>query len=75
MELNDAGLFRQQCYIDGAWADADGGDVMEVTNPATGEVLGAAPKMGADEARRAIEAADRAWPSWRALPPKERSVA
>ncbi len=74
MELNDAGLFRQQCYIDGAWADADGGDVMEVTNPATGEVLGAAPKMGADEARRAIEAADRAWPSWRALPPKERSV-
>ena len=36
MQLKDKSLFRQQCYIDGAWADADGGDTINVNNPATG---------------------------------------
>ena len=40
--------------IGGAWTDADGGATQEVNNPATGEILGTVPRMGADETRRAI---------------------
>ncbi len=73
LRLDDMSLFRQQCYIDGAWVDADSGATIEVTNPATGEALGTIPKLGADETRRAIEAAERAWPAWRAKTAKERA--
>lgn len=73
MQLKDATLFRQQAYIDGTWLDADSGQTIQVNNPATGEILGTVPKMGAAETRRAIEAADRALPAWRALTAKERA--
>jgi succinate-semialdehyde dehydrogenase/glutarate-semialdehyde dehydrogenase len=65
--LKDPSLFRTQAYIDGRWADADDGAVLTVRNPADGSVLGTVPKMGATETRRAIEAANAAWPAWRAL--------
>ena len=74
MNLQDKSLFRQQCYIDGAWADADSGETIDVTNPATGEIIGTVPRMGADETRRAIEAANAAFPAWRALTAKARAV-
>ena len=74
MKLNDPSLLRQQCYVDGAWCNADSGETVAVTNPATGEVLGTVPKMGAGETRRAIEAAERAWPAWRSKTAKERAV-
>ncbi|MGH8698037.1 MAG: NADP-dependent succinate-semialdehyde dehydrogenase [Burkholderiales bacterium] len=74
LSLKDPKLLRQQCYIDGRWVDADGGKTLAVTNPATGEVLGAVPSMGAAETRRAIEAANAAWPAWRARTAKERSA-
>lgn len=67
-------LLREQCYIDGAWIDADSGATIDVTNPATGELLGTVPECGAAETRRAIEAAEAAWPAWRAKTAKERSV-
>ncbi|NBA96566.1 NADP-dependent succinate-semialdehyde dehydrogenase [Pseudomonas sp. R5(2019)] len=73
MQLNDPQLFRQQAYIDGAWVDADNGQTLKVNNPATGEIIGGVPKMGAAETRRAIEAADKALPAWRALTAKERA--
>ncbi|RRY84870.1 NADP-dependent succinate-semialdehyde dehydrogenase I [Klebsiella pneumoniae] len=73
MQLNDMTLFRQQALIDGQWRDAPNGDVIAVTNPANGEQLGSVPKMGADETREAIEAANRALPAWRALTAKERA--
>ncbi|HBR2845672.1 TPA: NADP-dependent succinate-semialdehyde dehydrogenase [Klebsiella pneumoniae] len=73
MQLNDMTLFRQQSLIDGQWRDAPNGDVIAVTNPANGEQLGSVPKMGADETREAIEAANRALPAWRALTAKERA--
>ncbi|OHS01905.1 NAD-dependent succinate-semialdehyde dehydrogenase, partial [Pseudomonas sp. HMSC75E02] len=63
----------QQAYIDGAWVDADNGQTLKVNNPATNEIIGSVPKMGAAETRRAIEAADRALPAWRALTAKERA--
>ncbi len=74
LQLKDPALFRRQCYIDGAWADADSGKTVPVNNPATGEILGTVPNMGAAETRRAIEAANAAWPAWRAKTAKERST-
>src|SRR5579871_2798438 len=73
MQLKDQKLFRQQCYIDGAWVGADSGATIPVKDPASGETLGTVPKMGAEETRRAIEAADRALPAWRAKTAKERA--
>ncbi|HYS76754.1 MAG TPA: aldehyde dehydrogenase family protein, partial [Burkholderiales bacterium] len=73
LNLKDPSLFRQQCYIDGKWADADGRKSIPVNNPATGEILGTVPNMGAAEARRAIEAANAAFPAWRAKTAKERA--
>jgi len=73
LNLKDPALFRQQCYIDGKWADADSGKTLPVNNPATGEILGTVPNMGAAETRRAIEAANAALPAWRAKTAKERA--
>ena len=73
MDLEDPKLFRQKCYIDGAWTDADGGDTIPVVNPADNAEIGTVPKMGADETRRAIEAANAAYPAWRTKTAKERS--
>ena len=73
MQLKDPSLLRQQCFLNGQWCDADGGETCAVTNPATGEKIGTVPKMGAAETRRAIAAADAAWPAWRARTGKERS--
>ena len=74
MQLNDPSLLRQQCYIDGAWVDADSGETLTVSNPVDGGTLGTVPKLGADETRRAIEAAGAAYPAWRAKTAKERAV-
>ncbi|MGY2399727.1 NADP-dependent succinate-semialdehyde dehydrogenase [Pseudomonas sp. SDO5271_S396] len=74
MNLRDSRLFRQQAYIAGVWSEADNGQTIKVNNPATGEILGSVPKMGADETRRAIEAAEKALPAWRALTAKDRST-
>src|SRR5450759_1353740 len=74
LELKDSKLFRQQCYIDGAWLDADDKSTIAVKNPADGAALGTVPKMGVAETRRAIAAANAAFPAWRAKTAKERSV-
>ena len=73
LPLKDPSLFRQQCYINGKWVDADSGKTIEVNNPATGEILGTVPSLGAAETRRAIEAANAAWPAWRKKTAKERA--
>ena len=72
--LTDPDLFRELCYIDGQWVGADSGETQEVNNPASGDIMGTVPKMGAAETRRAIEAAERAWPAWRAKTAKERAA-
>ena len=74
MNLKDSSLFHEKCNVDGSWVDADNGDTIAVSNPATGEALGAIPKMCAAETERAIVAADAALPAWRARSAKERSV-
>ena len=73
MNLKDPQLLRQQAYIDDAWCDADSGLGVEVTDPASGELLARVPLMGGAETVRAIEAADRALPAWRARTAKERA--
>jgi len=71
--LKDPGLFRQQAYIDGVFCDADDARVIDVRNPADGELLGTVPAMGAAETARAVAAADAAWPGWRARTAKARA--
>lgn len=74
MQLNDSTLFRQQAFIQGKWCDAESKKTIEVTNPANAQLLGTVPKMGANETRAAIEAANQALPAWRALTAKERAT-
>ena len=74
VQLKDPRLLRQQCFVGGEWIDADSGAVIEVTNPATNDVIGTVPKLGAAETQRAIESAGQAYPGWRALLAKERAA-
>jgi succinate-semialdehyde dehydrogenase/glutarate-semialdehyde dehydrogenase len=72
--LTDATLFRQACYIDGAWVTAGAGATIVVDDPATGEAVGVVPRLGAAEARQAIDAASRALPAWRQKTARERAA-
>ena len=74
VSLADPKLFRQSCYVDGAWVNARAGATINVDNPATGEIVGTVPKFGAAETRDAIEAANRAFPEWRKKTAKERAA-
>lgn len=70
--LADWALFRQACYINGDWVEGD--RTIAVDNPATGEVIGHVPALGADETSRAISAARAAGPAWAGLTAKERGA-
>jgi len=72
--LQDLRLFRQACYIDGAWVAGSGANAIKVDDPATGEIIGTVPNMGATQTRQAIEAAARAFPAWRSRTAKERAI-
>lgn len=74
LRLSDPTLLRQANYIDGKWVSSDTGATLKVVNPATGELVGEVPAMGVAETRRAIEAAHRAFPAWRATLSGERSI-
>jgi len=74
LPLKDPSLFRQANYIDGKWVEADDGHTLTVANPSNGETVGTVPAMGTAETRRAIEAAHRAQPAWRAMTAKERAA-
>ena len=74
ISLQDVSLFRQQCYVDGEWVDAANKQKTEVCNPANGEIIGSVPALGKLETRRAIEAAEAAWPAWRARTGKDRAT-
>lgn len=68
--MND--LLRNGHYIDGTWHA--GSETYPVNNPATGEVITQIAKAGAEEAQQAVDAAVKAFPAWRALTAKERSI-
>jgi succinate-semialdehyde dehydrogenase/glutarate-semialdehyde dehydrogenase len=73
LKLSDPALLRRQAYIDGRWTDADDGALLPVRDPATGETLIEIASVGAEETRRAIEAASQAMKSWQKQPAKARS--
>jgi succinate-semialdehyde dehydrogenase/glutarate-semialdehyde dehydrogenase len=64
---------REAAFVDGQWIAADSGKTVTVTDPATGETLGTVPDCGRPETARAIAAADKALPAWRARTAKERA--
>nr|WP_092007080.1 NAD-dependent succinate-semialdehyde dehydrogenase [Polaromonas sp. OV174] len=65
-------LLPSRCYIDGEWLDS--AQRLDVTNPATGALVSSVPMFGAEQTRRAVEAAHRAGPAWRAMTGKQRSA-
>ena len=71
--LKETQLYCPFAYIDGSWVAADSGEQINVLNPATGESVGEMPRLGKAETERAIDAADAALPSWRALTAQERA--
>jgi succinate-semialdehyde dehydrogenase/glutarate-semialdehyde dehydrogenase len=74
VRLKDPTLLREANYINGDWVQAESGGTLDVLNPATGELVGRVPAMGAAETRRAIEAAGRALAGWRAMLAKDRAA-
>jgi len=72
--LSDPRLFRQRCYVNGEWTEAENSGTVPVTNPADREVVGSVPDCGAAETRSALQAAEAALPGWRALPARERGA-
>ncbi len=74
MKLKDPTLLTGKSYIDGAWEDGPGGKTFKVTNPATGETVAECADMGADETRRAIDAAYAAQKAWAAKLASERAA-
>ena len=73
IQISDQGLLKTKAYINGQWVDADSGETVPVTNPATGEVIAEVAKCGTAETRRAIEAAGTAFVEWRQRTAKERA--
>ena len=63
-------LLREEAWLDGRWAEAEGGGRIQVTNPADGSLIGTVPDMGVAETARAVAAADVAWAGWRKTSPK-----
>src|SRR5690606_14233422 len=66
MDQKTSRFMREANLIGGEWVQADSGATIDVTNPATGQKIGTVPKGGAAETRRAIEAAEEAFHSWKA---------
>ena len=74
LRLNDRGLLRDKAFVDGRWCAAQDGGSFAVDNPADGSVVGHVADLGRGETQAAIEAAARAFPSWRAKTAKERAA-
>ncbi|MBC7953663.1 MAG: NAD-dependent succinate-semialdehyde dehydrogenase [Rhodospirillaceae bacterium] len=73
LDLRDPTLLRSQAYVDGKWIHADSGASFAVSNPADGSIITQVASLGATETRRAIDAANRALPAWRARTAKDRA--
>ncbi|MEQ8417497.1 MAG: NAD-dependent succinate-semialdehyde dehydrogenase [Imperialibacter sp.] len=72
--MDTSKLIRTESYVNGQWVRAASGKTFDVINPATGEMLAAVTDMGREDTRKAIEAANSAWPAYRDLTAKERSA-
>jgi malonate-semialdehyde dehydrogenase (acetylating) / methylmalonate-semialdehyde dehydrogenase len=59
-------------YVNGAWVRSSATEWMDVSNPATGEVIARTPLSNAQEVGAAVESAAAAYPAWRRTPPEDR---
>jgi succinate-semialdehyde dehydrogenase / glutarate-semialdehyde dehydrogenase len=66
-------LFRQQCYVNGQWLDADNGSTIDVDNPADGNVVGSVPSLSEKQITEAIDAANKGFAVWRQKTAQERA--
>ena len=73
MTIQNFKLFRDKCYINGEWVEANSKDTISVNNPATLKEIGTVPKCGKEETKNAIDAANTAWPQWKSTSARERS--
>jgi aspartate-semialdehyde dehydrogenase len=67
-------LFKSLCYIDGRWVHSNSAASIAVTNPADQNVIGHVPMLDKEQIKSSIEAADRAFQSWRWMPQQKRSA-
>ena len=74
LELKNPALLREQAYINGEWISAPDGMTFDVTNPADGSLVATVPQLDVAATRKALEAANAAWPQWRAKTAKERAL-
>ena len=74
MKLKNKALFKEQNYINGKWVSAQNGETFAVHNPFDQSVVGQVPKMGTAETKSAIEAAEKAFHSWKKKTAKERCM-
>jgi succinate-semialdehyde dehydrogenase/glutarate-semialdehyde dehydrogenase len=73
MKIQNPNLLRSTVLLDGKWLGADDGATLAVHDPANGALIGNVPLCGAGETRRAILAAEAAWPAWRTLTARRRA--
>ena len=73
MEIKNKELFKQKCFINGEWVNANNNEKIEVNNPATLKIIGSVPKCGKEETRYAISIAFDAWKDWRERTALDRS--
>ena len=59
-------------YVNGRWSNPSATEWLDVTNPATGEIIARVPLGDAGEVAAAVEAAAAAFPEWRRTPPEDR---
>ncbi|MEI9422808.1 NAD-dependent succinate-semialdehyde dehydrogenase [Mesorhizobium sp. Cs1299R1N1] len=71
--LADRRVLRELAYVDGHWTASEAAESFEVTDPATGATVAFVAALDAGQTTKAIDAAARAFPAWRALLPQERS--
>ncbi|HUD91378.1 NAD-dependent succinate-semialdehyde dehydrogenase [Sphingobium sp.] len=74
LSLNNPALFIEQAFIGGQWVGAASGKTVPVDDPATGAIIGSVPDCGEAETQAAINAAEAAWPAWRAKTAGERAA-
>lgn len=70
--LKDSALLVEKSYIDGQWVSSKSGNTFDVRNPANESVIATCPESSLEDLDDAIQAASRAFPTWRALSGRQR---
>ena len=74
LSLSNPALFVERAYIGGAWVGAASGATVPVDKPATGAIIGTVPDCSAADTQAAIDAAEAAFPAWKARTASDRAA-